>query len=178
MSWERDVFALLDDLESEAAAAYDADRVVEIADRSRAAYREVTLGSRLMASRGGQVEVEVRGVGRLSGVLDRVSTEWIVLGGPTQDWVVRLAAVTAIGGASPRSVPEVAWSPVTRLGFGAALRRLSEGGVRCVVHREDGAPVEGVLGRIGADFVEVEVGSGREVTLLPFGAVTAVQSRP
>ena len=87
-----------------------------------------------------------------------------------------LDAVAAVGGASPRSVPEVAWSPITRLGVGSALRRLAEAGERCVVHRVDGGRSDGVVRRVGQDFCELEVAAGR-VDLVAFSAVAAVQSR-
>ena len=57
MSWEHDLFALLDDLEGQAAAAWEADREAELADRARTEYGTVTLASRLMASRGRDVSL-------------------------------------------------------------------------------------------------------------------------
>ncbi len=177
MAWEEDVFALLDDLEAQAAAAYDADRVVELADRSRAEYQQVTLASRWMASTGCKVSAELRGVGQVDGVLDRVAAQWCVLRGPAQDWVVRLAAVVAVTGLSPRSLPEVAWSPLSRLGIGSPLRRLAAAGERCVLHTESGRRLDGVPGRVGADFVEVAVGEDRRISVVPFATLSAVQSR-
>jgi hypothetical protein len=79
-------------------------------------------------------------------------------------------------GSSERSVPEVAWSPVARLGVGSALRRLAEAGERCVLHLTDGTRHEALLRRVGADFVEVRVGEGR-LELVAFTALVAVQSR-
>lgn len=176
MAWEEELFALLDDLEQQAEALYDAERDADLADRSRAAYREVTLASRLMASLGAELRLDVTGVGAVAGVLDRVGTGWCLVGAGAQDWVVHLPSVAGVHGAIDRSVPEVAWSPVTRLGLGSALRRIADAGARCVLHRTDGTTYEGVLRRIGADFVEVAVGEGRTV-LLAFTALAAVQSR-
>jgi hypothetical protein len=92
--------------------------------------------------------------------------------------VVRSAAVVAVSGASGRSVPEVAWPAVTRLGLGSALSRLAESGERCVLQLVDGGRREAVLRRVGADFVEAEVGEDpqRDV-LVAFTALAAVQSR-
>ena len=95
--------------------------------------------------------------------------------GAAQDWVVRLAAVTGVEGTSERSVPEVAWSPVSRLGIGSALRRLADAGAPCL-HGVDGSIRDGRLSRVGSDFVEAEVGEGR-VVLLASDAIAAVQSR-
>jgi hypothetical protein len=176
VSWEEDLFAALDDLEQRAEALFEAERAAELADRSRAEYGAVTLVSRLMASVGDDVALGVTGVGRVLGVLQRLGTGWALVRGVGGDWVVHLDAVASVGGASRRSVPEVAWSPLTRLGLGSALRRLADAGERCLVHLRDGTRHEGRLLRVGADFAEVEVASGR-VELVAFGAVAAVQSR-
>lgn len=176
MAWEDDLFALLDDLEQQAEALYAADRDAELADRSRAAYGQVTLASRLMASLDTEVRLEVTGVGTVAGDLERVADGWCVLRGPAQDWVVCLPAVAAVHGASDRSVPEVAWSPVAALGLGSALRRLADAGERCVLHLRDTTSYDAVLRRVGADFVEASVGAGRTV-LVAFSALAAVQSR-
>ena len=176
MSWDEDLFAVLDDLEQQAEALYAAERDAELADRARAEYGAVTLASRLMASVGSELSVTVVGVGRLTGTLLRVSTGWLLLGAGGSEWVVPLAAVSSVGGASPRSVPEVAWSPLTRLGPGSALRRLSEAGEPCLVHLADGTVHEARLARVGSDFVELTVGDGR-VELVSFAALAAVRSR-
>ena len=176
MAWEEELFALLDDLEQQAEALYGADREAELADRSRAEYQQVTLASRLMASVGSPVRLDVTGVGAVEGVLERVGSGWCLVAGGDQDWVVRLEAVGAVRGASDRSVPEVAWSPVASLGLGSALRRLADAGERCVLRLLDGSAHDGVLRRVGADFAEVTVGEGRSV-LVAFAALAAVQSR-
>ena len=69
MPWEEQLFSLLDDLEQQAEALYDSERDVELADRSRAEYAQVTLASRLMASVDEEVGLEVRGVGFVHGEL-------------------------------------------------------------------------------------------------------------
>ena len=176
MAWEEELFALLDDLEQQAEALYAAERGPELADRSRAAYREVTLASRLMASLGAELRLDVTGVGAVAGVLERVGTGWCLVSGAAQDWVVCLPAVVGVHGAAERSVPEVAWSPVARLGLGSALRRLADAGERCVLHLVDGTSYDALPRRIGADFVEATVGEDRTV-LVAFGALAAAQSR-
>ncbi|HYH33554.1 MAG TPA: hypothetical protein VD814_00235 [Nocardioides sp.] len=176
MTWEEQLFGVLDDLEQQAAALYEADRAAEVVDRSRAEYGAVTLASRLMASVSRSVVVAVTGVGPVAGELQRVGTGWALLHGPGGDWVVLLGAVTRVEGASSRSVPEVAWSPLTRLGPASALRRLSEAGEDCLVHLRDGGRLEGTVRRVGADFCEVGLRGGR-LELVSFGALAAVQSR-
>jgi hypothetical protein len=175
MAWEEELFALFDDLEHQAAAIYDAERAVELADRSRAEYASVTLASRFMASLGCPVVIDTLGAGPLTGTLRRVGDGWCLLSGGGQDWIVRLAAVTALHDPSARSVPELAWSPVTKLGLGSALRRLADAGDRCVVHQVDGERHDGLVLRVGQDFAELELSGGR-VVLVAFGAMAAVQS--
>ena len=179
MGWEEDLFALLDDLEHQAEALYDADRSSELVDRSRAEYAQISFASRLMASLGSDVGLDVHGVGAVRGRLDRVGDGWcLVRGSPpsgARDWIVRTGAIALMEDASPRSVPEVAWPPAAALGLGSPLRRLADAGVPCLVRRTDGTRLEGALRRVGADFVEVEMGSGRRA-LVRFDALAAVQS--
>jgi hypothetical protein len=84
--------------------------------------------------------------------------------------------VQVVAGVSERSLPEVAWPPVSRLRLGSALRRLADAGERCVLHLLDGARHEAVLVRVGADFVEARVTGGRTV-LVAVAALAGVQSR-
>ncbi|NPD05560.1 hypothetical protein HN031_12780 [Nocardioides sp. zg-1308] len=179
MPWEHELFALLDDLEGQAAAAWEADREAELADRARSEYGAVTLASRLMASRGQVVALDLPHLGRIEGRLDRVASEWCLLSGTGQDWLVPLGAVVGVRGASARSVPEVAWSPVDRLGLRAALRRLAEAGERCLVHLTDGTRHEAYVDRVGADFADCRTAGDAPagVLLVPFSALVAVQSR-
>ncbi len=177
MAWEEDLFGFLDDLEQQAEALYDAERAPELADRSRAEYQQVPLAARLMASLDCDLTLHVTGVGAVRGRLERVANGWCLLAGTSQDWVVRLPALAAVDGASDRAVPEVAWSPVARLGLGSALRRLADAGERCVVHRLDGGRHDGVVVRVGQDFVELAEGEQRRLTLVAFETIAAVQSR-
>jgi hypothetical protein len=176
VSWEEQLFSLLDDLEQQAEAAFDAERDLDLADRSRAEYAQVSLAGRLMASIDLEVILEVLGLGRIQGALQRVGTGWCLLHGAGQDWIVRTEAILVVHDASRRSVPEVAWSPVTRLGLGSALRRLADAGERCLVHLVEGSRHELVLTRVGQDFAEGRAFDGRLV-LVAFPALAAVQSR-
>jgi hypothetical protein len=72
----------------------------------------------------------------------------------------------------------VAWSPVARLGLGSVLRRLADDGTPCVVVTRSGTRHDGVLVRVGADFVEARTGGEQaRSVLLPLATVAAVQSR-
>jgi hypothetical protein len=175
---DEELFGFLEDLEQQAQALYDAERASELADRSRAEYASVTVVTRLMASVDLDLVLDVEGVGACAGRLRRVGPDWCLLHGAAQDWVVRLAAVKACEGASPRSVPEVAWSPVSRLGLGSALRRLADAGVECRVHAMDGTTRDGRLGRVGGDFLELVTGEGQgRLVLVTWRSLAAVQSR-
>lgn len=177
MGWENDLFALFDDLEGQATALYAAERDVDLADRTRAEYQQVTLASRLMATLGTEATLGVLGVGPLTGTIERVADGWVLLSTGAQDWVVSLAAVATVEGASVRSVPEVAWSPLTRLGLGSALRRIAEAGERCLLHLRDGSRHEGTLRRVGEDFCELVEGEERRMILVSFSGLAAAQSR-
>jgi len=176
VAWEDELFALFDDLEQQAEALYDAERDADLADRSRAEYAQVTLASRLMASVDRELTLELRGVGQVSGTLQRLGVDWCLVHGSGQDWIARIPAVTRVRGASERSVPEVAWSPLAGLGLGSALRRIADSRSPCRVHLVDGAQHEVVLSRVGRDFVEA-VGPDGQPLLIPFGQLAAVQSR-
>lgn len=178
MGWEDELFAVFDDLEAQASALSASDRTAEVADRSRAEYQQVSLASRLMASTGTSVTLGVRGAGPVTGTVERVAEGWLLLAAGEHDWVVHLAAVGTVEGASVRSVPEVAWSPLTRLGLASALRRLAEAGERCVLHLVDGSRHDGVLRRVGSDFCELVEGEDRRTVLVAFSALAAAQSRP
>ncbi len=176
MRWEDQLVDLFEDLEQQAQDLHAVERAPELADRSRAEYRGVTLSSRLMASVGCELVLEVSGVGPVAGVLQRVAQGWCLVRGSGQEWVLALAAVELLGGLSPRSVPEVAWPRVASLGLGAALRRLGEQHLPCVLHLRSGVRHEGRLARVGADFVELDLDVGRTV-LVGFAALAAAQSR-
>ena len=175
--WEDRLFALFDDLEQQAEAAFAAERDFEVADRAQAEYAQVGLATRLMASLGQDVVLRLSGVGPVAGTLERVADGWCLIAGDSGQWVVRLAAVQLASGVSPRSVPEAAWPVASRLGLRSALRGISGDGVECRLLTLDGAGYDVRLGRVGADFVEGIVGDGREPTLFPFGAIAAVTQR-
>lgn len=175
-SWDEQLFSLFDDLEGQAAALYELERDAELVDRSRAEYTRVTLESRLMASAGDRLGITVVGVGRVEGELQRLGLGWCLVSGHAQDWIVLTRCIEVVQGASDRSIPEVAWSPLHRLGIGSALRRLAESQLRCVVHLASGGQHEAVVHRVGSDFVEIGTPSDERV-LIAYDAISAVQSR-
>jgi hypothetical protein len=178
VGWDERLFDLLDDLEGQAEALFAAERDAELADRSRAEYASVTFVSRLMASQGRVVALEVTGVGGVRGELRRVGSGWCLVSGEVGDWLVPVEAVASAEGISDRAVPEVAWPAASRLGLGSALRRLADEAAQCVVFTRAGDRHEVLLTRVGRDFVETEtVGGLPRRLLLAMTAVGAVQSR-
>ncbi|MGD9960419.1 hypothetical protein [Nocardioides sp.] len=176
MTWDEQLFALFDDLEQQADDLFRTEREAEIAERARAEYSAVSLASRLMASVGQPVVLQVRSVGAVAGALQRVSSQWCLVAGQGQEWIVPLAAVGQVQGASRRSLAESAWSPVARLGLGSALRRLADTRERCLVHLYDGTRCDLRPERVGADFLEGVTGQATSV-LVAFTAIAAVQKR-
>jgi len=176
MSWEHELFTMFDDLESQAAALWEADREAELADRARSEYATVTLASRLMASVGAPVSLELTGVGQVAGRLARVGESWCLVCAAGQDWIVPLRHALLVHGASERSVPEVAWSPMHQLGLASAMRRLADAGTRCLLHLVDGGRHEAYVERVGADFLECRTAADARM-LVRFDTIVAVQSR-
>jgi hypothetical protein len=129
------------------------------------------------------VALEVAGAGLLQGELGRVGSGWCLLAGGMGEWLVPLDAVVVAHGLSDRSVPEMAWPAVARLGLGSALRRLADDASPCVVITRTGSRHDVVLQRVGADFVEADAvaddlaDDGRRL-VLALGSVGAVQRRP
>lgn len=174
MAGEEELFEMFEDLEAQAEALQHLERAAEVADRTRAEYGAVTLDSRLMASLGQPVEVDVRAVGRLGGQVERVGPGWFQLGSGSGTWWVRTPAVTSVRGASSRAVPEVAWSPLHKLGLASALRRLADEGEHVVLQLVDGTRHEGRVARVGADFVELDAGRDTEARGRGQGAAGSV----
>ena len=175
--WEARLFALFDDLEQQAEAAFALERDLEVADRAQAEYAEVRLASRLMASVGQRVTLRLAGIGPVTGSLERVADGWCLLAGEAGRWVVRLAAVQVASGLSVRSVPDAAWPAAARLGLRSALRGISADGDRCRLLTLDGAAYDVRLSRVGADFVEAVADGSGEPLLVRFDALGAVHQR-
>jgi hypothetical protein len=148
---------LFEDLEQQASGMHLAERDAELVDRARGEYASVSLTSRVHASLGHHVALTVRGGDLLEGVLAQAGPDWCsVVGGGAVPWLVRLGAVVAVSGLSPRAMPEAARPALARLGFGAALHRLAEERPELVLHLDGGPALRVRVLRIGADFAEVE----------------------
>lgn len=168
---------LFEELERQAEGLALTERDADVGEQRRAEYAEVDLAARLHASAGGRLTLVVGGVGPLEGRLQRVGAGWLLLEDRGGDWVVALSAVTVVRGLADRAMAAEARSVLSRLSLGAALRRLAERRAEVAVHLVDGTVTHGLLGRVGADFVERRVGEPGQggVEAVPFTAIAAVR---
>ena len=198
MSWDDRLLAVFDDLELQAEGLALVERDLEVADLGRAAYASVDLASRLRASVGRLLFLDVYGVGNLSGWLARVGTDFVVIkstastgssgsSGPSGSagrlWVVRYAALGRVGGLSDQAVGDDARSLSSRLGLGSVLRGFAAATVPVSTQTTAGAVVQGRVRRVGADFVELWTADGRSTAqpdweLVPFEAIAALRPAP
>jgi small nuclear ribonucleoprotein (snRNP)-like protein len=156
MDGEDRLFALFDDLEQQAEGMHLAEREAEVGELAVGEYAGVTLVARLHGARGGSVSVRLSGGDVLLGRLVRVGADWLQLDdGSGVSWLVATAAVTGVGGLERRAVTEEALPATARLSLRSALRALSAARSDVVVRLLDGSRLEGVLGRVGQDFVEI-----------------------
>lgn len=175
-SWERSLLALFDDLEQQADGLHLQERQQEADELGAAEFTGVTLESRLLGSVGLEVVLQVRAGLRLRGRLARAGAGWVLLeDAQARPWLVPTAGILALSGLGRRAVHEEARSVLARLRIGSVLRRLGEERRDCVAHLLDGSRVEGPIGRVGGDFVEV--GAAHGVQVVPLAALAAVTAQ-
>lgn len=178
MSWESQLAAQLDDLEGQAQDLLSRERDWEVAEQARAEYASISLLTRLMASVGRRLDLEVRGVGQVEGEVVRCARSWLLLSSRGKEWVVAHRALVTVVGASDRSLPEEAWPMTARLSLGSALRRISEGGEGVRLFLVDGSRREGFWQRLGSDFGELAPSHGGPSQLVPYASVSAFTRAP
>jgi hypothetical protein len=175
MRWDERLEGLFDDLEQQAEGLALSERDALVAEQRVAEYARVDLAARLHGSVGTRLGCEVVGVGRVEGGLSRVGDGWLLLETDHEEWLVRLYAVLALHGLSERAVAADLRRVTARLGVASALRQVAEDCAEVLVHLIDGRTLRVLLGRVGADFVEVADAGTRQVSVLPFTAVAAVR---
>lgn len=173
MRWEDRVFAMFEDLELQAEGLHLEQRLSEVEALGEADYAEVTLASRLHASVGRRVRIVLRDSVQVAGRLVRVGQGWVLVDSDPALWLVQVGAVVHFAGLSQASVPPELWPLTAGLSVRAAVRRISGAAQPCVVWLVGGAQCVGTLGRVGADFVELQSATGDLV--IPLGRVAAVQ---
>jgi hypothetical protein len=184
MTWDESVFAVLEDLEQQAAGLRLAERDAEVAEMSVAEYSRIGLAERVHASLGRELTVRLRGGHAVSGRLARCGPDWLLLvDGPAQrpvQWIVHRQGLSTVSGLAGRADSEETWPVADRLTLRSLLRRLSSEVASCVVHLVDRSELRCRLGRVGHDFVEVhaEDGGRRGPQAVPLDAVAAVREQP
>ena len=182
MRWD----AMFADLEAQAEALELAERAGEIDERVRAELGALTLRDRLGAAAGTPLRLRTAGAGVVAGMLSRLGPDWMLLDQDDgREVLVRLGAITAIGGVGRTSAPPDSMDVVTaRLGLWFVLRRMARDRAAVSVQLADGSSLHATVDRVGADFVEVAVhGPGelrrarsvREELLIPMAALVAVR---
>jgi hypothetical protein len=175
VSWERMVLDVLEDLEQQADGQARVQRDAEVAELARAEYAEVSLESRLHAAVGYELEVTLRGLGRLRGRVARVGDGWLLMERPPGAELVALVpALVGVRGLPARVAPPAVRPVTARLRATSVLRRVSEERDDVVLHRVEGEPLRGPLSRVGSDFVELGGPGG----VVPLSALAAVQRAP
>jgi hypothetical protein len=182
MRWQ-DLFA---DLESQAEALERAERDAEVADRSRAEQAMVELTARLAAACGMPLALRVSGVGEISGELETVGQDWLLIGQEDgHEVLVLTSAVSAVRDLHRRAQADVGRNAVlARLGVVSPLRAVARDRATVRVALRDGSQITGTPERVGADHLDLvvhEVGeparsAGRERVTVPFDAIAVVRT--
>lgn len=153
MRWDE----LFGDLEARARGWELAERDAEVADRTRGEIARIVLANRLRAQQGRTVAVRLGAADRVEGRIERVGSDWFLLGA-TYEFVVPLAAVSAVHGLALDAVsPDGVGQVEARLSLASALRALAVDRAAVVVLMRDGGRWSGTLTRVGADFVDLTV---------------------
>jgi hypothetical protein len=182
MSWDGALGSLFEDLEQQAAGLSLDERDAEVAELHLAEYAQIGLAARLHASVGRDLDLRLLGGRAVTGRLERAGEDWLVVDAtpsahlPTQ-WVVRTAAIASAAGLSDRARGPQTWGVTDRLSLRSLLRRLSQDRVECLVHAVDASVLEGTVGRVGHDFLELLMGRD-DVHVVPVDSVAALQGRP
>ena len=148
---------LFDDLEGVGDAIGRAERDAEVADRTRAEIGQLTLLNRFHSSVGSQISLRLTGSVAVTGTLERVGADWLLLNTPNEV-VVPIAAVSSAANLSVHSVSRQGVSAVaSRLTLSSALRAMTTDRARVTVMLTDGSTVSGTPDRVGSDFLDIAV---------------------
>jgi hypothetical protein len=180
MRWQ----ALFADLEGQARALEAAERDSEVADRTRAELGQVSLIARLYRQVGKPVQLVVEGPGEVSGRLERIGADWVLVTTPDET-VVSLAAITLVRNLPVESTAPQGVSAVrSRMRLTSVLRAVARDRSAVVVSLRRGLHVGGTPDRVGADWFDLAVhdsGLGprrravRSRVTIPFSAVATVR---
>jgi hypothetical protein len=178
---------LFADLEAQAVSLRRVDDEREIAELTRGGLAQVSLVNRLHAQVSGRLTVQVAGAGTITGQLERVGADWLLLAS-ADEVVVPLPAVMAVLDLPPAAVSDEGVGAVaSRLRLTSVLRAIARDRSPVRIVLRDGSPVVGTPDRVGADFVDLavhEVGEpprARQVrsrATVSFGSIGCVRRHP
>lgn len=183
MRWD-DLFA---DLDAQVREDERRERDSEVADRTRRERAQVDLVGRLVANRGQDVSVRLRGGLVVSGSVSDVGADWVLLSderGSTQS-LVPVTGILSLSGMSLRSAPT--GHVLRRFGVGVALRAVSRDRAAVTCYDIAGGQLTGTIDVVGADALDLTFhpldlarrsGNVGAATTLPFAAIAAVRQRP
>src|SRR5829696_10453558 len=136
MRWQQ----LFDDLQSQFEAEEAAAERAESASRTRAELGAVRLVDRLGGAIGSPVSLDVRGAGRVAGVLVERGSDWLLLEDEQgRDLLVALAGVRGVSGLGRRTAaPDPVHGVRARLDLRRALRGLARDRTTVQVVLDDG----------------------------------------
>ena len=184
MRWQ-ELFA---DLEAQALdLEHGLEHGSDMAERIRGEVARVTLLDRLRAQVSGRITMKVWGVGDISGQLQRVGADWLLITAESED-VVPLSAVMGVVDLPQGAVGEDGVGVVaSRLGLASVLRAVARDRSTVVVVQRDGSTLTGTPARVGADFVDLALHPlddpprRSRVTshvTVPFASLARVRRRP
>jgi hypothetical protein len=161
MRWD----GLFADLEAQAESLAAAERDAEVEDRTRAETGQLRMVDRLRPSIGAPVKLRCLGATTLSGRIQQVSAEWLLLDeGAGREAFVALAALSSVAGLGRLSTVPTTLSQVeSRLGLRHALRGIARDRSVLRAHLTDATIVDGPLDRVGADFAELALHAPGEI---------------
>jgi hypothetical protein len=182
MRWD----GLFNDLEAQAERLDQLERAAEIDERVRIELGKVHLVDRLRPALGTPLRLRCRANVSVTGVLRQIGAEWALLDQAAgQESLVVLDSVVAVSGVGRlSSAPSETPTLSSRLGLGHVLRGIARDRSAVQIALADGAPVEGTIDRVGADFAEVAAhhpgelrrrAEVREVLIVPMRGLVALR---
>jgi hypothetical protein len=167
MRWDH----LFADLEGQLAAERAAHFQADVAEMTRAERASVELGARLVAQRGAELGIVLVTGETVRGTLADAAAQWVLVDVEGRHVLIPRRAIAVVQGLGARA--RASTEVERRLSLGYALRALSRDRARVVVVTQ-GAQVSGVVGAVGADYVDIATAS-QQISSVPFQAIVAVR---
>ena len=152
MRWQQ----LFADLEARFEAEQEAAERAETSSRARHELGSLRFVDRLGGAVGSPVVLLCRGAGQVSGTLDEVGSDWLLLDDEGRELLVATAAVRAVSGLGRRTAAaEDTGTVAGRLDLRRALRGLARDRASVQIVLDEGTAVSGTIDRVGADYLEL-----------------------